>query len=180
MCSSQISASEVGWEKTSNLPRAHWGPRAMPGKHRDSNSILTPCPPTRPLVGRGHRSQQLAIISMPPPQAAGCMMEWRSLNKVELNMTVPEYSQAAFGRSEGEKLLFFFFSPPHPGHGVSQGSGNRGDGPAPPIPQARPRRVRKAQDRLPTSSWRRRWLSHRVERGSSLSGLTLTQDPSEK
>lgn len=109
MCSSQISASEVGWEKTSNLPRAHWGPRAMPGKHRDSNSILTPCPPTRPLVGRGHRSQQLAIISMPPPQAAGCMMEWRSLNKVELNMTVPEYSQAAFGRSEGEKLLFFFF-----------------------------------------------------------------------
>lgn len=46
---------------------------------------------------------------------------------------------------EGEAA---FFSPPHPGHTVSQGSGNGGAGPAPPAPQARTRRVRKFREGL--------------------------------
>lgn len=104
---------------------------------------------------------------MPPAWAAGCRLKWRNLNKANPNITVPEYSQAAFGRGEGEKSLFF--SPPHPGHRVSQGSGNRGDAPAPPTPQARPRRVRKVQNRLPTSSWRRQWMFHCAESHSSVS-----------
>lgn len=162
----------MGWEKTSNLPRAHWGPRAMPGKQRDSDSILTPCPPTRPLVRRGHRSPHThsSWQSFPCPhrglQDAWWSGEvWTELSSISQCLNIPRLCLGGVR----ERSCFFFLSPPHPGHRVSQGSGNRGDGPAPPTPQARPRRVRKARDRLPTSSWRRQWLSHRVKRGSSLS-----------
>lgn len=181
----------MGLEKTSNPPRARQGPgtclctgraghipRAMPGKQRLRQPFGSSSPQMHPLGALRREGiplcslQQQAGISMP----LHCLWDtgWRGDGEklIQVSQCLNK-SQTLFGVG-GWRGETDFFSPLHPGHWVSQGSGNRGAGPAPPAPQARPRRVRKFREGLPTSSWERWWLFHHVEKPSSVFGLTLT------